>query len=194
MGYDISGHNPSVTEYPQYCKDLEKKYSTGEDDFFWLDKATDAERSQWHYQDTKWKSENDGVYFRSPVWLWPTTWTFVGHLMNDLIDEKLFDRGYYNDFAGYNEDIAKQISVVIKDAISTGELKHMYKQYASQMKAKGRVNEDDVGYKKVSTSAGYDYEIKTDPKVETYHSFNRLKNHLNAFADFCAASGGFTIG
>ena len=149
MGFDISGCNPKQnTPFPKACLDLQEKYQKDEDDMFWLDNATDAERSKYFYHRTKWQTENVGEYFRSPI-----------------------------------------CHAIIK-AVTDEALKVYYNSYAKYQKNKGRVHEDDVAMKVVDTPLGK-MDVKVDNKIETYHSYDRLKNHV---LDFAIASGGFTVG
>ena len=197
MGFDISGCNPKQnTPFPKACLDLQEKYQKDSDDMFWLDNATDAERSKYFYHRTKWQTENVGEYFRSPIWIWHTAINFIDYCCSregDFFTEDDFEGCSYNEHYHIPAEKAEKMGHAIIKAVTDKALKVYYNSYAKYQKNKGRVHEDDVAMKVVDTPLGK-MDVKVDNKIETYHSYDRLKNHVLDFADFAIASGGFTVG
>ena len=196
MGFDISGCNPTQqTPFPKVCTDLQDKYQENEDDMFWLDKVTDLERSKYFFNHTKWQTENVGEYFRSQVWMWGTALDFIEFAckqQGDFLTEEDFKGCSYNDYYYINEIKAKKMSDAIHKAIDNETLKSFYNEYAAYKKSEGYTHEDDCPKKTIKSPLG-DVTAPADGYRE-FFSYDRIKNHIQNFANFANSSGGFTVG
>ena len=105
-----------------------------------LEKKENKEiKKQYHKEWDEWESSNPGIYFRNNVWWWRPLWDYCYHIADDLISEKLWNRGHNNSGAGLNDRDAKLLGNRLLQKIREGDADMFKKLHEEQ--------EEDKEYK-----------------------------------------------
>jgi len=138
-----------------------------------------------------------GEYFRNNCWWWRPLWEYVYLVCKDIISEKEFEKGMYNDGFKFNEDKALEISERLKFEVKDGETKKYEKSYKEELEAKsdvvcdickGKGTRDDKYVKGKCNGCGG--KGKRRPS-STYYPFSQ--ENVEEFIVFTRNSGGFEI-
>ena len=111
------------------------------------------------------KPKNDHAYFRNNVWWWRPLWQYCR--MCDLITEKQFERGNYNDGHTISKEQAEQMAI---------RLIHMVEQESTKKYAEE-----------------YNAWRNALPKDDWNRHYPFTVENVENFARFCLNSGGFEI-
>ena len=163
------------------------------------------------------KNKN-GEYFRNNVWWWRPLWQYVAQECSDIITDKDYQAGTFNDCHLINENKAKQIADRLLGLCKDGKPQAQQDLYEKDSKPQIKFNE------MCDKAANYLYENivnKQDGKItcpgdmkehdpDNYERWSKLAsmgkiqfiqtnypfdaNNVKEFAEFCRDSGGFTIG
>lgn len=162
-------------------------------------------------------TSKDGEYFRNNAWRWRPLWDYCRSIAPDLIDEKLFKSGHYNDGAGLDAKGAVALAKKLESEIETGRTAIYAANY--QAHQAGTPDEDcdlceGTGIRRdtVGVTNGFVSRVieKEDhPRAgqsgwcngcdglghkrptSTWYYFN--EENVRQFAKFLRASGGFEI-
>ena len=166
MGFDLHGMNPVIRE----GKDLKTP------DNLW--KLPEEKRQKYFKKKWAFEDNNPGVYFRNNCWWWRSLWDYVYNECQDILTEKDWESGHYNDGHIISEEKAVQIGKRLNELIESGKA-----QAYSEAHEKGR-KEAEEGNKGLKVGdEGYSW-------AESYPlHLDKIQN----FAVFCSESGGFDI-
>ena len=198
MGMDVYGKNPKMMvpkeKFPIYSKYDDMPWGDREKDPKW-EKVKDK---YWEEMDSYEKS-NPGVYFRNNCWWWRPLWQYCkfvsDHYDINLIDDKLFEAGGYNDGAGLDEEGAIQLAFHLDLSIKQG----VAKKYADERQQWldslddepcSLCNNNNRGNHKKKECSRCDGE-GTQKDFAHHYPFN-IEN-VQDFALFLEYSGGFSI-
>ena len=166
MGFDLHGMNPVVRKgkdpkSPDNLWDLPEKKSQ-------------------KYFDKMWEFEenNPGTYFRNNCWWWRSLWDYVYNECDDILTEKDWDSGHYNDGHTISEEKAVQIGKRLNELIESGKAEAYVKSHEQERK---EAEEGNKGLK--CGDEGYNWS----------ESYPLSLENIQQFAVFCSESGGFTI-
>tara|TARA_R110002110_G_scaffold99916_5_gene255139 strand:- start:365 stop:805 length:441 start_codon:yes stop_codon:yes gene_type:complete len=98
MGFDLFGIKP---------KQNTKKPSLLKKDFF--DIHNDL-REEYRNLETEYENNNKGIYFRNNNWWWRPLWIYVYDNCKDILTEKDYESGHYNDGHKISNTKAKRIA------------------------------------------------------------------------------------
>jgi hypothetical protein len=98
MGFDLFGVKP---------KENTKKPSLLKKDFF--DIHNDL-REEYRNLQTEYENNNKGIYFRNNAWWWRPLWIYVYDNCKDILTEKDYESGHYNDGHKISDTKAKRIA------------------------------------------------------------------------------------
>tara|TARA_R110002050_G_scaffold129554_5_gene251067 strand:+ start:98 stop:616 length:519 start_codon:yes stop_codon:yes gene_type:complete len=171
MGFDLYGVNPKQnTNKPEI---LTSKFS-------W-ELEESEHKSYWKAQD-KYEDENRGVYFRRNVWGWRPLWDFVYSICDNILTQKDYEFGHYNDGHKISKTKAIRIAKRIARADKEGVIQSLEQEY--------NIKRDEAK----SYNAQWKETIKQEPQLRdwtAHYPFER--ESLLDFMKFCEESGGFTI-
>ena len=168
MGFDLHGINPVVRE--------------GEDpktpDNLWGKDASEKDREK--YFEKKWAFEenNPGTYFRNNCWWWRSLWDYTYNECRDILTEKDWESGHYNDGHIISEEKAVQIGKRLNELIESGKAQAYAEAHEKERK---EAEEGNKGLK--SSDEGYNWADSYPLSLE----------NIQNFAVFCSESGGFDI-
>ena len=174
MGMDVYGTNPVIRKQSE-SKLLNQIVFEADG---WYEKwsaLSDEDKNKWSDARQQEEKDNPGIYFRNNVWWWRPLWDYVWKLCGDcdegdnfaLAADRVITREQYEE--GHMNSGA-EINVHQAELIAL-RLNHAIKM--------GWVDE----HKKQ-----YEADTKDDEHQYPFHEDN-----VNAFADFCHDSGGFSI-
>jgi len=169
MGMDVHGKKPKVNKSIDDFPTLSKWNDTdwGERD----GKDWEADRDKYWKEDEEWNKANPGIYFRANVWWWRPLWDFCAHHCPDIIDQKTYDSGHYNDGAGLDEVNAIKLGIKLIALIEDGVVTH---------------HENEVRMMNEQAK-------KDDPENQLAGAYPFSVECVQKFAEFCIESGGFEI-
>ena len=158
MGFDLHGMNPVIRE---------GKEPKRPDDLWNL-----SEKKREKYFEKRWAHEenNPGVYFRNNCWWWRSLWDYVCNECDDILSERDWESGHYNDGHVISEEKAVQIGKRLNELIESG-------------KAQTYVEAEEANKGLKSSDEGYDWA----------ESYPLDLDNIQRFAVFCSESGGFQI-
>ena len=164
MGFDVYGLNPRENKTADNFK-VYNKFKDMEFDEKWKILDTDEKlKEQYWEEEDKFKAVNPGVYFRNNCWWWRPLWDYVCVHCKSLTQED-HHSGHYNDGHEISEEQATLIGLALKAQLKEGVVKEYKKDYEEYEKEHG--NKD--------------------------YSYPFSEENVEAFAEFCLQSGGFTI-
>ena len=167
MGFDLYGKNPTNPEGHQPPS------------FDWSrTDIDDSEKKAYFEALEEYQKKVKGDYFRANVWYWRPLWDYVCHVCDDILTEKDWESGHYNDGHTISEEKAVQIGKRLNEQIESGRAEAYVKAHEQER------NEAEEGNKGLKVGdEGYNW-------AESYPL--DLEN-IQRFAVFCSESGGFTI-
>ena len=169
MGFDLYGIKPQEnTEKPEILNQS------------FIDVAEDIQEEFWIAQD-EYEHQNPGVYFRLNVWTWRPVWTFVYGSCDDILTQKDYDSGQFNDGHRISKTKATRIAKRLQKLDKLGILE------AYECEVKGYVKTAKQENKKLEVSEKYGDKYNWASEYPFY------RDHVVEFALFCEQSGGFTI-
>ena len=168
MGFDLHGMNPVIREGKEPKRP----------DNLWSKDISEKERNK--YFDKKWAHEenNPGVYFRNNCWWWRSLWDYVCNECDDILSERDWESGHYNDGHTISEEKAVQIGKRLNELIESGKAQAYVDAYEQERK---EAEEANKGLK--SSDEGYNWA----------ESYPLDLDNIQRFAVFCSESGGFQI-
>ena len=168
MGFDLHGMNPVVR----------KGKVPVEPEGLWSKDVSEKKRNK--YYDKKWEFEenNPGAYFRNNCWWWRSLWDYVYNECNDILTEKDWESGHYNDGHIISEEKAVQIGKRLNELIDSGKAEAYVKSHEQERK---EAEEGNKGLK--CGDDGYNWASSYPLSLE----------NIQSFAVFCSESGGFDI-
>tara|TARA_R100000808_G_C2143639_1_gene151401 strand:+ start:1933 stop:2430 length:498 start_codon:yes stop_codon:yes gene_type:complete len=164
MGFDVYGLNPRVNEPEENFKVYYKFQNMEFSDRLKILDTNEKIRKQYWEEYDKFESANPGVYFRNNCWWWRPLWDYVCIHCKSLTSED-HNSGHYNDGHEISEEKATLIGLALKSQLKEG----VVRQYKEEYEESERLNGDE------------DY------------SYPFSEENVEAFAEFCLQSGGFTI-
>ena len=183
MGFDLSGLNPNTTRPEPELPPMQER--------------TDKDWEKYH----DWQEENCGVYFRNNMWGWRPLWHFVTSICGDILTDKDAEAGNFNDGHKISKTKAGKIAKRLHKMIENGEVKEYEVEYKKHIDSLEQVDCeicDATGKRQEppKTGAG-DRECNgcsgTGRKDDWAKSYPFHADNVEAFANFCANSGGFMI-
>ena len=166
MGFDLHGMNPVVRK---------GKDPKSPDNLWDL-----PEKKREKYFEKKWAFEdnNPGVYFRNNCWWWRSLWDYTYNECDDILTEKDWESGHYNDGHEISEKKAVAIGKRLNEQIESGRAEAYVKSHEQERK---EAEEGNKGLK--CGDEGYNWS----------ESYPLSLENIQQFAVFCSESGGFTI-
>ena len=166
MGFDLHGMNPVVRE---------GKDPKAPDNLWDL-----PEKKREKYFEKKWEFEenNPGTYFRNNCWWWRSLWDYTYNECDDILTEKDWESGHYNDGHEISEKKAVAIGKRLNEQIESGRAEAYVKSHEQERK---EAEEGNKGLK--CGDEGYSWSSSYPLSLE----------NIQQFAVFCSESGGFTI-
>ena len=170
MGFDLFGVSPvKNTSKPKIITKSFHEIDDNEQEEYW--NATD-----------KYEKENPGVYFRRNVWGWRPLWDFVYSICDDILTQKDYEYGHYNDGHKISKTKSIRIAKRIAKADKEGVIKFLEEEY--------NIKRDEAN----SYNAQWREAIKQEPKLRDWTAhYPYERKSLLEFMKFCEQSGGFTI-
>ena len=168
MGFDLHGMNPVIREgdTPKAPKNL------------WSEETSKEVRDKYFEKKWAFEEKNPGIYFRNNVWWWRPLWDYVYNECQDILTEKDWDSGHYNDGHAISEEKAVQIGKRLNELIESGKAQAYVKAHDEERKL---AKEGNKGLK--VGDEGYNWE----------DSYPISLDKIQSFAVFCSESGGFEI-
>ena len=169
MGFDLYGMNPqNNTEQPKILNQSFLDVPEKKRDDFWIAKD-------------EYEHQNPGIYFRLNNWGWRPVWTFVYSACDDILTEKDYDSGHFNDGHSISKTKATRIAKRLQKLDKLGVLE------AYEDEVEGVVERAKQENKKLEISERY------GNKYNWAEAYPFYRDHVVRFAKFCEESGGFTI-
>ena len=109
MGFDLHGMIPVIRE------GIEPKRP----DNLW--KLPDKERTKYLDAKDDFDGKNPGIYFRNNCWWWRSLWDYTYNECQDILTEKDWESGHYNDGHVISEEKAVQIGKRLNELIESGK-------------------------------------------------------------------------
>ena len=138
----------------------------------------DEKRAKYLDSKDEFEDKNPGIYFRNNVWWWRSLWDYTYNECQDILTEKDWESGHYNDGHVISEEKAVQIGKRLNELIESGKAQAYVDAHEQE---RNEAEEGNKGLK--SSDEGYNW-------IESYPL--NLDN-IQRFAVFCSESGGFTI-
>ena len=198
MGMDVYGNNPKIEkgmdEFPIYAKYEDMNWGDREKDPQW-----NKVKDKFYEEYTAYEDSNPGVYFRNNCWWWRPLWDYCkfisDHYELDLIDEKLYESGSYNDGAGLDAKGAVKLAFHLTLSIETD----VCKQYGDERQEWLDSLEDEPCHRCNNNNRGKAKKKDCNPcdgkgtrrPFETHYPFD--EDNVKRFAEFLEHSGGFSI-
>ena len=136
-----------------------------------------------------------GSYFRNNCWWWRPLWQYCYTSAPELIDEKTFSSGSYNDGAGLDDVNAIKLGIKLLTLIEDGSCATYKRERDLHLESLPEddcsiCNNNNRGRKKKKECKMCDTK-GTRPHFSTMYGFD--VENVKRFAGFCAESGGFEI-
>jgi hypothetical protein len=161
-------------------------------------------------------TSEQGEYFRNTVWYWHPLWEYCLNIAPDIAGK--VESGHYNDGDGLGADDAVALARVLTQSLESGQTAEYERIYNEQRAATPRIECDlcdgtGIRTDAVGRDAGMPEKELDDASAialgrafgwcnacngegmkdsfDTYYYFT--VDNVREFAQFCAASGGFSI-
>ena len=133
MGFDIHGLNPRVNteaeDYPTYNKFDKMSFKEK-----WKILEADKELQTKYWDElSEFEKDNPGKYFRNNCWWWRPLWDYVYNEL-DILTEKEWESGHYNDGFTISESKATQIGIELHTHLASGRVTEYKKEYEEREK------------------------------------------------------------
>ena len=141
------------------------------------------------------KESNPGVCFDNSGWWWRPLWNYCHAIAPELINDKLFNSGQYNDGSGLNDENAKKLGNILMDEIASGRTIQYQAKYEQDLDDLPdddcmRCNNNNHGHNKKKECVSCD---KTGKRPSFNKSYPFDVDNVEGFAKFCLECGGFEI-
>tara|TARA_Y100000004_G_scaffold183390_1_gene231143 strand:+ start:765 stop:1274 length:510 start_codon:yes stop_codon:yes gene_type:complete len=168
MGFDLHGINPVIREGKEPKRP----------DNLWSKDISEKERNKYFDKKDAFEDNNPGIYFRNNCWWWRSLWDYVYNECDDILTEKDWESGHYNDGHQISEEKAVAIGKRLNEQIESGRAEAYVKSHEQER------NEAKEGNKGLKVGdEGYNWSESYPLDLE----------NIQRFAVFCSESGGFTI-
>jgi len=155
-----------------------------------------------------------GEYFRNNVWWWRPLWDWTYEQCQDILSDKEYERGTYNDCYAIDGERANKIADRLLDRLDDArayriamENDHKPKEEYNKLLTEAA----EIFYNKIVNKQNGKITCPGDLKEldkDAYDRWSALmfdmqyretsypfhENNVKEFAEFCKESGGFTIG
>ena len=168
MGFDLHGMNPVIREGKEPKRP----------DNLWSKDISEKERNKYFDKKDAFEDNNPGIYFRNNCWWWRSLWDYTYNECDDILTEKDWESGHYNDGHQISEEKAVAIGKRLNEQIESGRAEAYVKAHEQE---RNEAEEGNKGLK--SSDEGYNWSENYPLDLE----------NIQRFAVFCSESGGFTI-
>ena len=137
MGFDLYGINPVIRE----GKEPERP------DDLWSKDISEKERNKYFDKKDAFEDNNPGIYFRNNCWWWRSLWDYVYNECQDILTEKDWESGHYNDGHEISEKKAVQIGKRLNELIERGKAEDYDKSHEQEREEAKEGNKGCLLYK-----------------------------------------------
>jgi hypothetical protein len=135
-----------------------------------------------------------GSYFYRTIWEWPLIWGYVFHVCDGVLSDDQIAGGYVNDGEEVTHEQADEIADTLENLIKSGELfeyerrvnermEELTKQLCSTRCGSGAMRHAGVDSPCLACSDSWKFALMAPFDAKS----------VVEFAEFCRASGGFSI-
>ena len=142
-------------------------------------------------------TEEIGEYFRNSVWWWKPLWQYICQIAANVLTEKDKEMGWFNDGHLIDKQKAEQIAALLHEEIKSDRAEMYVVKYMDTLKALPKETCDickGTGTRNDQYVQGTCNACHGEGKRTAWASHYPINlENIADFAEFCAASGGFTI-